>query len=80
MTTTISPHADHASAKIHLDAELIRVNPQAYTTIHLASIRQADGYGGYIHLFEVINHLKADHVPNRIVAVRMIDGLWRVVS
>lgn len=78
--TTISNHADHASAKIHLDAELARVNREAYTTLHLATIRQGDGYGGYIHLFEIINHMKADHVPNRIAAIRMIDGLWQVVS
>lgn len=78
--TAMSSHADHASAKIHLDAELDRVNRYGYTTIHLATIRQEDGYGGYIHLFEIINHMKADHVPNRIAALRMIDGLWQVVS
>lgn len=83
MTTTgrtAFVHADHTSAKIHLDAELARTNPSAYTSIHIASLRQADGYGGYLHVFEVINHTKADHVPHAIYVIRMVDGLWQVVS
>lgn len=80
MTTFVSDHANHASAKLHLDAELAKTNREAYTSLHLATVRAGDGFGAYIHLFEVINHTKADHVPNRICALRMVGGIWEVVG
>lgn len=77
---TIPNHANHTSAQIHLNAELARINPDAYSTTHIASIRHPDGYGGYLHIFDITNHTKASHAAHRIAVLRMIDGLWRMVS
>ncbi len=75
-----SYHADPKSAQIHLDAELARTNPQAYSTVHLATIRHTDGYGGYLHIFDVTNHLKDSYVPHRVAVIRMVGGFWEVVG
>jgi hypothetical protein len=75
-----SPYANHTSAKLFLDTELAKTNPDAYTSMHLATIRHPDGFGSYLHIFEVTNHLKADHVPKGVYVIRRINGVWEVVS
>lgn len=77
-TRTMPDHADHASAQTHLEAKLARVRPGGYNTTHIATVRGMTNE--YLHLFDVVNHMKTAHVAHRIAVVRMIGGLWEVVS